>query len=556
MNMDASANQPKDSSAQLDQPILWGFAKVVTIRGKHKIFPVWRRILITAACVLVCLFLLKCATIYAFLKYRRDYRDFSVTDAVVFPFNRGAVTAKHGDRMIQDAFAALQKSDYQKGVFLLRSGLAHSPGNRDARLVLAGIMRSSGQKEMALGLYQDGLIFHASDPLYIKVYLQALLYYHQDAALREYVKPRLEKELTPGTDVFRVMAFVMSQEAEANGRYAEALTLLKKYQLERTVDGCVLLSRIHARCGDQTGAANILRNYISKNPRQQLDGIYQSLYALYAESGRNADASLCALEYVNFAPDSFVARRELVESYVRDGRNAKAAAEIRSYLGRFSGNNEALLVMMDYASMTGDERLASDIYGLGAENSSSTVPYDLMLAGSAVTAKNYAKAEQLCDTVENDAPAWLKRVQEQFDLLRAISAHFQNQDNVAQIHVDSILNSDTIDATSLLAVARRLRKNGMDADALRVLEHARSLDQKDENILGAIIELQIDDSLDSNFVDNTRLLLEGRIPDLKLLRRIRQRLASDHFIFDSGRVAVLKDLDARIADIEKVAANF
>jgi lipopolysaccharide biosynthesis regulator YciM len=458
--------------------------------------------------------------------------------------------------MVQDAFAAMQKSDYQKGIFLLRSGLAHSPANRDARLVFAGIMRSSGQKEMALSLYQSGLIFHANDPLYIKVYLQALLYYHQDAAIREYVKPRLEKEGAPTTDVSRVMAFVLAQEAEANGRYAEALTLLEKYKLERTVDGCVLLSRIHARCGDPTGAANILRRYISMNPRQQLDGIYQSLYALYIECGQNADASFCALEYVNFAPDSFVARRELIESYMRDGRKAKAAAEIRSYLGRFSGNNDALFALMDYASQAGDERLASDIYGLGSDISSSMAPYDLMLAGSAIAAKNYAKAEELCDTVERDAPAWLKRVQEQFDMLRAISAHFQNQDNVAQIHVDSILNSDTIDASSFLSVARRLRMNGMDADALRVLERARSLDQKDENILVAIVELQIDDSLDSSFVDNTRQLLEGRIPDLKLLRRIRLRLASDHFIFDSGRAAVLKDLDARIADIEKVAANF
>jgi hypothetical protein len=548
--MSTDSQNDNQEPAAIEQPIFWGFARLVPSSGKTALRFVWKRIIVFFVCVVVLMWIFKSAAIFGFFKYTRGYTDITVADALLFPMNRAAVTVKFGEKQLAEAKNALAHGDYQKAVFLLRTGLGRSPKNRDARLTLANIMNSIGEKEVVLALYQGGLTYHSGDPLYMKAYLQTLLNYRMDKEIRDYAAPRLNAIKDRLTDADRVTAFVLAQEEEANGRFSESLSIIKKYYLAETIEGSALQAKNHWRSGDRNGAIALLNRYITEHPQIQPEGVYQTLYSYYVELGRNSDAKFCALNHVNNAPRSPVARRELIECYDRENNTAKVDAEIRSYLRSFPHNPDALIILSDYAMQSGNEPLANDIYALGVENSANNAAFCILTTDTCLSAGNYTRAIKNCDSIESDAPGWLKRLQEQIDYLRMIAAHAQHQESVAQIHLDALLNSDSLEPANMLAMSRRIRKLGMDDDALTLLEHANKLAPDNEEILAEIVSIDLDNNLDSNFVENVDSILSLRSPGIDLLKRIRPRLSSDHFIFDAKRDAVLAKLDKTIAGIE------
>lgn len=542
-------NNP-DDSVPMGYTVLWGFAKYVPCANGMRLQIVWKRILIFFLCAFIFTWTLKSAAIFGFFKYSRGYNDITIIDSVIFPLNRRGIAKKFGEKQLAEANTAIASGNYSKALFLLRTGLGRSPANRDARINLAGIMRDMGEDEIALELYRGGLEYHSSDPFYMKAYLQTLLDYRMDAELRNYANERLASATGKLSDTDRVIAYALAKEEEANGRFAESVALIRKYYLAGTIDGCVLLAKNHWRSGDPDGAIFILNRYILEHPRIQPEGVYQSLYRYYLELGRNSEAAFCALNHVNNAPKSFFARRELIESYTRDGNTAKADTEIRNYLRNFSRNNDALMVICDFAIQSGNEPLAEDAYALAAENAPNMAAMDILLSDICVSSGNYEQTIRNCDIVEGDAVLWLKKLQDQFDYLRMTAAHLQNQESMAEIHFEALLNSNSLTPDNMLNMSRRIRKLGMDNYALKLLEHAMTLAPRNEDILSEIIQIDLDNNLDSDFVKNVGNLLGLRSPGLTLLTRIRPRLDSDHFIFDANRDAVLAKLDAAIASTE------
>jgi hypothetical protein len=543
------------SSSLLEERVLWGMAKYVQTDKGHAFRFVWRRVLLFCFCSLLALWLLKSAAIFCFFRYSRGYTEITVVDSMLFPVNRRALATKFGDKQIQDARELLDSGDIQKALFLLRTGLGRSPSNRDARMILASLMQTLGREEVVLDLYQGGLKYHSEDPLYVRTYLQALFDYRMDGRLREYAEQRLGALTKEPTDADKVVAYSLACLDEATGRLAESVALIERYELQNLSDGCVLLARNHWHCGNRGAAVEILNRFILEHPRAVPETVYQSLYQYLVEDGRARESSLCAMNYANAAPRSPVARRMFIASLFREGNRQRTEVEMARYLNDFQDRLDALAQLFEDKRTIFGPRFARDVYATAMEGKGSPGSFGILLCEALAEVKAYDEVIRICDMVEHDKPTWFNRVQEPFDYLRILAAEGKGQPRVAEIHLDAILNSDTVTPQTMLVMARGMRRHGLDAYALTLLRHARSLAPRNEEILAEMIQIQMEKRMDDNFTANVGDLLALRSPDYVMLTTIRERLVSDHFILDDRRDAVLEQLDGVIHSMDEARAT-
>src|SRR5690606_1727789 len=102
--------------------------------------------------------------------------------------------AEFGDWQVERGLEAMQSGDIRAAMLYLRTGLARSPTNKEARLVLAEFDRFNGRPDLALGLIRDGLQHHGDDMEYLKLYLRILLNEREDNELQEFARTQLKND--------------------------------------------------------------------------------------------------------------------------------------------------------------------------------------------------------------------------------------------------------------------------------------------------------------------------------------------------------------------------
>lgn len=553
--MDNQSPSSDKSPPILEQRVLWGFAKYIQTDKGYAFRPAWKRILTVSAFVFLSLWLLKSAAIFCFFRYSRGFEEITVLDSALFPTNRRKLSTKFGEKQIAEAKQALESGEIQKAVFLFRTGLSRSPSNRDARIRLANLIRLAGSDEVALELFKGGLEYHSGDPFYMRACMQIFLDNRMDKEVRDYAEKRLGSLTSSPTDADKIVAYAFASMEELNGRFEESVALIHRYGLEKLPEGCVLLAKNNWHCGNRDAAIDLLKRYIQDHPRIIAESVYLALCSYLVEENRGREASLYSMNYASATPQSAPARRLFITSLLREGNHKRAEVEMTRYLNDFSGALDALTQPFDNWQDIADPQFARDVYGLAMEKKGNPATFNVLLCKALLAAREFDEVIRICDLVEGDQPAWLNRFQENFDYIRTIAAAGKGQNSVARIHLDALLNSDKLTPQSMLSMARDMRREGLDDYALTLLKHARSLDARNEEILGEMIGIQMDRRMDDNFTANVGDMLTLRTPDYFTLTKIRSRLASDHFILDERRDAVLKTLDDTIGRMDTARAS-
>ena len=521
--------------------------------GQMVLRPIWMRVFLTLVVLLFLGWTTKSVFIYSFFKYKRDFDAITVVDSVVFPLNRTSLNRRLGAFQVKQGIAAFNEQRYRDSILLLKVGLSRCPDNQDGIIALSEIFRATGQRDFDVDTLRSGLAYYSDDPGYIKLYLQTLLKYRRDSDICAYADKRFARAGTTPTITERIIGYVAAQVAEANGQFAKAIDYLEKNAVTDTAEGCMLLARCHWRSGDREGAVTLLRRFLAKNPQLPTNGTYSMLCTYLHELGRDDEALTYALTLANMTPKSFLARRLLIQTYRKADKKDRARIEEARFVSDFATSNEALASMGDVALNAGDVELATRVYETAAEQGFNMSVYGLIMIDTLISSGDYQNAFQYCDLIQSENPEWMRYFEGQFNFLRVCAARRMGQDAVADLYLSRVLDSKQLRAEDLFSMAERMRTLKLDRDSIPIYEHARKLDPKNERIAAGIVSIDIADNLDTDFVSNVDDLLSLRRPEnYDLLRQTRVHLTSDHFIFDPRRDAVLKRLDAAIAETAEV----
>jgi tetratricopeptide (TPR) repeat protein len=547
MQDDISSNKTEDQIAERTF-FLGFFARRFNKDGKPVLRLLWKRALIFLACMMCALWVLKSVAIFCIYKYARDFDGITVTESFLFPASRKEVNARFGDIQIKQAQDALSRGDYQKAILLMKVGLIRSPANAEGRMNLAGFYKAVHQDDAAVKLLGDGLQYNFNNTLYLKFYMQTLLACGRDEDVRDYARVRLAKVGDKPTVPDCMIAYVAAQVEEVNGNFKLTLDYLDRFKISETVEGCVLVAKSHWDAEDREGAVTILGKFMLSHPRYPQGEPGLMLCSYLHKLGRDKEAYTTALGLANSDPKDYRIRKELIVCYDKIGETARAKVEKKRYIRDFADKPDALLSVADYSINNGDLKLANEVYYAAAEHGYNMGMFGMLMIESHISNGDFTGALKFCEQVQNENPVWLKRYEVQFNFLKAAAARALHQNTVADMYMDTVLNSTKLEASELLSMAKRMKTLNLDTDALALYEHARILNPHESEIISGIVELDLRNNLDSDFVTNIDELLNLRRPEYDLLRRARQRLTSDHFIFDTRRAAVLARLDEALKE--------
>lgn len=172
---------------------LW-LLRSVALRIEKHANPLWifevfhRRLLIALGGLAVAGYLLLATALYVWLE-RQPHNRVGWTDLVA-PWRWADLRAKRGDGAVQAGLEALARQDYPDAYYLLRVGLARSPGNVEGRVTLARLY-AAHEPERALLLLEEGLDHARGDESLIA----ALLEFYAVLQVRERALETVEREL-------------------------------------------------------------------------------------------------------------------------------------------------------------------------------------------------------------------------------------------------------------------------------------------------------------------------------------------------------------------------
>jgi len=352
-----------------------------------------------------------------------------------------------------------------------------------------------------------------------------------------------------------MIAYVAAQVAELNGHYSQTLEYLSKYKLENTVEGCMLKAKCRWDAENRVGAVSILRSFMMAHPQVSPVEMGGMLCSYLNEMGKSNDALMTALGVCNSNPKSDDARRQLITCYEKLKQKDRADAEKMRYIDDFEDNPDALLKIADYAIGTSDLKLANNVYFRSGEKGYQFGIFGMLMIEAHLSAGDFANAIMYCDQIFDENPSWIKRYENQFYFLKAAASRSLGKNQVADLYLEKIHNSSSIQEYELLAMAKRMQALNLDNDALSLYEQAKVKDSRNSDVISGIVEIDLKNEFDSNFLENIDLLTGLRRQGYDIFRRARARLTSDHFVFDTGREAVIEKIDKVLEEPKQITGK-
>jgi len=424
----------------------------------------------------------------------------------------------------------------------LDNGLARKPDDLDGRLMRADFDRLMGRPELAVRRLREGLEWHGEDPEYLKQYIRILITERQDKELNDFAASRLTQlgQHEPGIPE-KVIAYGAAQTLTLHGQFDTALRYLRDAGLESTPDGVALKGNILWLRGERGEAVSLLQGYVNQHPGAPAEPVFELLSRYLRETKRPADAMSFAILRTSHNPTSYAARLELIRCYKALDRKQRAVEEVEAYLRDFDGNESALMQLANLGADTGDLVMSRMAYERAAERGYNMGAFGMLYIEAHLVAREYAKAAQFCDQLQDEGPDWITRFAGQFNFLRTVAATALGQTEMAQLYRGRMM-SERLQPGELISMARRYRTVGMDAEARDALQRAFTLDPDNEMALAGLIEVDLDNGDSGELITLTQELLPLRRPAYPLLSRLHERLTSDTFIFDPRRDGLLAEL--------------
>ncbi len=480
---------------------------------------------------------------YFFVKYNRGFTDVRYTDMLLLPARWHNYEISRGDFLIAKAQADLKKQNYREAFDGLRLGLIKSPANKEGRLLLAQFYARWKRPDLSRTTLLDGFTYHKEDSEYLKTLFAFLLQQQEDKQVLKFYQELLgnNEAVTPRN---QLVALAAASSCYFRGNFDEAETILRRYQVDSSRDGRLLLARINWDRGAKDLALDQVKKLATERPD---DGeIYALTITYLRDLGRDNEARRESFVRTLANPRNARARIDLLYAYQKEGEIALLSSNIEEIYRDFSNDLSALLALADFAANTGNTQLARRIYDHTKANNLNWDGAALMTVEACIVAKQYQSALELVRDLLKENPEWAKRFYAVFNGLQSIAHYGLGDAEAGQLFLNNFLKQDNVRADNLIAVSQRLISVGAKAQARKVLEQATQTDALNQAALTLLVQLDLELNNTAPLAANVRKLLTMRKPSQAVLRAAFAELSSDQFLFSPERTGLLQDLRAAL----------
>lgn len=540
---DLKQTQPRQPVPQTGLRRLFPFS----VRRKSQGWQVqiyWKQLgLFLVACILMA-WLGAASAAYLFVKYRRGFTDVQFTHMLLLPAKWDEYQVARGEFLIRNAQQELKNEKFREAFYGLRLGLIKSPTNKDARLLLAQFYGLWKRPDLTRLTLLDGFSYHKDNPDYLKTLFSFLLQQQDDQQVLAYYKELLANDpaITPRN---QLVALAAASSCYFRGNYDEAESILRRYQLEFTRDGRLLVARISWDRGAREQAIDRLRELTAEFPNDE--EIYTQTVAYLREAGRDNEARRESFMRALGNPRNARARIDQLYAFQKEGDLEAVKSNSEEIFADFSKDSNALLALADFAANSGNPALARRIYDHAKSRNLNWEGAALMTVEANIVAKQYQTALELVRELLKENPEWGKRFYSVFNGLQAIANYGLGDAEAAQLFLNNFLSQSNVRADNLIAVSKRLMSVGARAQARQVLDQAVKTDALNQAALTNLIQLDLDLNNTAPLAGNVRKLLTMRRPSQDVLKSAYRKLGSDLFLFAPDRTALLSDLRAAIS---------
>jgi hypothetical protein len=480
---------------------------------------------------------------YLFVKYRRGFSEVKFTHMLLLPAKWDEYEVARGEFLIKSAQRDMQDQKFREAFYGLRLGLIKAPAHKEARLLLAQFYGLWKRPDLTRLTLLEGFDYHKNDNDYLKTLFAFLLQQQDDQQVLAYYKELLANDpaITPRN---QLVALAAASSCYFRGNYDEAETILRRYQLELTRDGRLLVARINWDRGARDQALARLAELTAEFPNDE--EIYTQTVAYLREAGRDDEARRESFLRALGNPRNARARIDQLYALQKEGDAAAVKSNAEDIFRDFAEDSNALLALADFAANSGDPVLARRIYDHAKARNLNWEGAALMTVEANIVAKKYQAALELVRELLKDNPEWGKRFYSVFNGLQAIANYGLGDADAAQLFLNNFLTQSNVRADNLIAVSKRLLSVGARSQARQVLEQAVKTDALNQAALTNLIQLDLDLNNTAPLAENVRKLLTMRRPSQEVLRAAYRKLGSDLFLFAPDRSALLTDLRAAI----------
>ena len=531
-------------TSQSGQKLLLGLlVKKKNSFGKSYIEFQWFKIGLFLSGIFLVSWLLLSAGLYAFFKYYQEYDDVKFTKMMVFPFIIKDHRKAMGDYHIKKGLTEIENEQFSEGIHLLRLGLVRSPSNLEGRTTLAQIYEFGiKRKDIAIDMYLEGFKYDGiNNNTFIVSALQSLLNNQMDKEIEAIAQKYLPTEYKIGdNENFQTLAFVAASSSFLRGNFDRAEDYINLFSLNSTIDGIILSAKISWDRGNQLTAINKLERTLATFPNS--DAIFAQLGKFYRQT-KNFDAARRYTQLRNVRkpsdPTPIIDLMYLHNDFEDQDSVEKLSNRI---LEDFSHDKEAIYKLANFASLTGNIRLAQRCYELVLEQEYELNKLALSLIEAYLVDKDFKGAYDFSEELLEENPTWLDEQKPLLNSLRALAAYGLNRPDLGDIYLSEFINKTNINTNIFVAVAGRFSSNEMHSQAKRVLQKAYKIDPTNQRVLNNLIQtnLILGDTKDISI--QLRKLMTKRRPNKALLAEAYNRLGSDLFLFTENRRAILVEL--------------
>jgi Flp pilus assembly protein TadD len=503
----------------------------------------WKRFALFTAIVGLLGWIGTASAAYFFVKYNRGFTDVRFTDMLLLPARWHAYEVSRGDFLIANAQADLKKQNYREAFGGLRLGLIKSPANKEGRMLLAQFYALWKRPDLSRTTLLDGFTYHKEDTDYLKTLFAFLLQQQEDKQVLKFYHELLgnNEALTPRN---QLVALAAASSCYFRGNYDEAETILRRYQVDSSRDGRLLLARINWDRGAKDLALDQFKTLANERPDDS--EIYALTITYLRDLGRDDEARRESFVRTLANPRNARARIDLLYAYQKEGDTAALRSNIEEIYRDFSNEPSALLALADFAANTGDTLLARRIYDYTKVKNLNWDGAALMTVEACIVAKQYQSALELVRELLKENPEWGKRFYAVLNGLQSIAHYGLGDAEAGQLFLNNFLTQDNVRADNLIAVSKRLLSVGAKAQARKVLEQAVQADALNQAALTSLVQLDLELNNTAPLAANVRKLLTMRKPSQAVLRAAFAEFGSDLFLFSPERTGLLQDLRAAL----------
>jgi len=565
-----SPDESYDKHAEVVTSVWWGLAAIHRKPGGTRRLRIrWFRLFGSLAGLAAVFWLMIALGLYFWFKQGRGFQDEKFGDVLSLPFHWPPFHSAEHDKKMGDYFYHagdwnLQNRHYDEAFTDYRLAVMKTPDNLDARQKFAGFSLASNKNlETYATLLEEGIPYALADnPDYINNYFVDIIHAQVPDCSERIMgicQQYLAQNLT-NSKVRTIFALNLANAYIDEGDFDKTDGIIKKYDLEKTLDGVVIKSRLLWERGDLHAAPRYLEKIaptMDNNPF--LLGL---LSRFYRDLGDLDKSRFYTLMRAQKEPTDVGPQIELLYINAKSGTQTTMEHDIENIITNFRTNAEAMNMLANFATDQGDYNLALRLYQLAREQDEtlrvaakksdfSVASFALLVAEAYLTDDKYKETIDFLDEIRVEKPDWLAQYHLLFDSVRAVADYNLGQETDAQLYVNNLIDSASTTSDTLLRVANRFISHNGASLAGRLLAAANHLDPHNQAILAQLIATNLQLGNSENMDKNIHSLLQTRRPPAELLYDAYRQLAGDHFIFVPEREKLLRELGQFLADAAK-----